>query len=512
MGVLSRLVEKAISVLFFLAMIWICGIVLFGGGLEIPDWVRKNFILPNLVLLPIALAVFCLIAELVKRRKLHIVVIACMIFVIQFLVAYTYFFTTGWDAGTVMDKAFEAAFNGVITSPEQYYSYYVNNIMIHCLEYLAARLTILIGFESETVVVTGMVFVLCALCSITGILVYDITQMLLPNNKVASNMSLIMYVLLIVISPWIPIIYTDSLGLILPTLLIWLYLRARLRLRRISEKLVFTALISFIAIMAYRVKATAFITFIAIIVTEVYFCIVDLSKGNTKELKGYLIKAAAAIVVVVLSTRMFTVLYSACGIVLDPERRCPMSHYLMMGFNNDEVGTFNFPDSDESVMIDGYDARSEYCMSVAKKRIKKLLPLEIFNFEARKTLVNYHDGTFGYGIEGGFYGGLLDDRVPVLSKFFKDIFWDTGRYYPVLATLFQGIWIAVLFLGTIFTLCSFKGKYLLLKIILIGIFLFLSLFEARARYVFVYAPIYIVTAAIGFEKVRSLLRREEQHG
>lgn len=512
MGVLSRLVEKVINVLFFLIMIWICGIVLFGGGLEIPDWVRKSFILPNMVLLPIVLAAFCLIAELVKGRKLHIVVIGCIVFIAQFLVVYTYFFTTGWDAGTVMEKAFEAAFNGTITSPEQYYSYYVNNIMIHCLEYLAARFAIFLGFEAEAVAVTGMVFVLCVLCTITGILVYDIAQMLLPCNKVASNMSLIMYVLLIAISPWIPIIYTDSLGLIMPTLLVWLYLRARLRPRRISEKLVFTVLISFIAIMAYRVKATAFITFIAIIVTEVYFCIVDLSKGNTKELKSYLIKAAVAIVVVVLSTRMFTALYSTCGIVLDPERRCPMSHYLMMGFNNDEVGTFNFPDSDESVMIDGYDARSEYCMSAAKKRIKQLLPFKIFHFEARKTFVNYHDGTFGYGIEGGFYGDFLDDRVPVLSKFFKDVFWDSGRYYPVLATLFQGIWIAVLFLGIIFTLCNFKGKDLLLKIILIGIFLFLSLFEARARYVFVYAPIYIVAAAIGFEKVRLLLRREEQNG
>ncbi|WP_022766573.1 hypothetical protein [Butyrivibrio sp. XPD2006] len=508
MGVLAKLADKVISGLFFLMMVWICAIALFGTGLQIPDWVRKSFLLPNIVLLPLALAVLYLLTEILKGRKLRVGIIVLAVFVIQFLVSYTYFFATGWDAGMVLDKAYNAAFNGVLESPEPYYSFYVNNIMAHCLEYILFKVAIAVGIKTEFTVLVLMVLVQCALSAVTGALVYDITQMLMPESVVAANMSFVMYLMLVITSPWIPVIYTDSMALILPVLMIWIYLRGKSGDRSLVAVIAITALICFLGMFGYRLKAPAFITFVGIVVTEIFMFFKNLSEDSRNVIVRFGVKAAVGVVAVLLSARLFTAFYTGCGIELDPEGRCPFTHYLMMGFNDDEVGTFNFPDSDFAAMESSYQERYDRCLSGAKERIKKMLPFGVFGFEARKTYVNYHDGTFGYGIEGDFYSGYTEDRVSVFSHLFKEIFWDIGSAYPVFATILQGIWMAVLFLGIWFSFFKSTGKELLIKIVLIGIFLFLSLFEARARYVFIYVPVYIVAAAVGLEKVRLLIRKE----
>ena len=503
-----KLCEKAVSGLFLLIMIWICSVVLFFNSLSIPDWVRKSFLVPNLVLLPLGFLIMVVVTNIVGGKRIHAFKIAIIIFIVQSAVSYTYFFTTGWDAGTVMEKAFEAAYNGFFEIPEGYYSYYVNNILIHCIEYLVAKSLIFIGIKSEFVAVTILMFIQCMLSSITSVLIYDITEMLMPNNKVASNISFILYILIISTSPWIPIIYTDSMSLIVPSLMIWLYFRARKGKGNMVSMILFATIISFIGMAGYRLKATAFITFIAIIVQEVYFLIKDVCEGGLSKIKGYLIKIAIAVAMVFISNYLFVALYSACGVQLDSDEKCPFTHYLMMGFNDAEAGTFNFPDANETLSRTSYEARYEHDLSEAKKRIKSLLPWDIFRFEARKTLVNYNDGTFGYGIEGDFYNDYREDRVPALSSLFKEVFWDSGKIYPYFAILLQGLWLVVLFGGIFFSFYKSSGEEILIKVTLIGVFLFLSLFEARARYLFIYTPVYIVAAAVGLERIRTMIKRE----
>ena len=66
----------------------------------------------------------------------------------------------------------------------------------------------------------------------------------------------------------------------------------------------------------------------------------------------------------------------------------------------------------------------------------------------------------------------------------------------------QGAWLFVLFC---LSLNGFlKKKYLndnirVLFLALIGLFIFESIFEARARYLYTYVPIFIVTAMLGLK-------------
>ena len=40
----------------------------------------------------------------------------------------------------------------------------------------------------------------------------------------------------------------------------------------------------------------------------------------------------------------------------------------------------------------------------------------------------------------------------------------------------------------------------------IGLTLFELLFEARARYIYIYVPIYCILASIGFENIKNVIR------
>ncbi len=46
----------------------------------------------------------------------------------------------------------------------------------------------------------------------------------------------------------------------------------------------------------------------------------------------------------------------------------------------------------------------------------------------------------------------------------------------------------------------------ILMLAVIGLTLFELLFEARARYIYIYVPIYCILASIGFENIKNVIR------
>ena len=127
-----------------------------------------------------------------------------------------------------------------------------------------------------------------------------------------------------------------------------------------------------------------------------------------------------------------------------------------------------------------------------------------------KQLVNYADGTFSYGIDGNFFAGRSSGPGPavsgnILTPFFDSFILPEGRYFGLMCAGRQGLWL------TILIFCTLSGLYhilwpddtsygvFIIQITLIGLTLFELLFEAKARYLFVYVPFFIL-ASCGFMK------------
>ena len=88
----SGVLGKIINVLFLIMMLWICAIAMFGSGLEIPDWVRKTFLLPNFVLALIGVAAVFILAWATRRQKGSVFWLAVLFWTIQVFVTFFYFY------------------------------------------------------------------------------------------------------------------------------------------------------------------------------------------------------------------------------------------------------------------------------------------------------------------------------------------------------------------------------------------------------------------------------------
>lgn len=119
--------------------------------------------------------------------------------------------------------------------------------------------------------------------------------------------------------------------------------------------------------------------------------------------------------------------------------------------------------------VDTVSERIAMNKAVAKERLHDMGIKGFILHMHRKLLTNYNDGTFCWGGEGSFCAELLPE--------------------PTFATLF--------FAGS--AACFENGKSILelCMLTLIGLTIFEQLFEARARYFFIYIPFFILLVPSG---------------
>ena len=116
---------------------------------------------------------------------------------------------------------------------------------------------------------------------------------------------------------------------------------------------------------------------------------------------------------------------------------------------------------------------------------------------------NFNDGTFAWGREGSFFFEIFENDS-FIAMLTRNLYYDTGQYRYIFEGITQTLWIVILMLilGTVFYNTSEnKEVVILLWITLIGVFLFESLFESRARYIYTYSPVFIVLSVIGLQTI-----------
>ena len=147
----------------------------------------------------------------------------------------------------------------------------------------------------------------------------------------------------------------------------------------------------------------------------------------------------------------------------------------MMGMNVEGQGVYFQEDVDFSSHFNSSEERTKNNLIVAKNRIKEMGLLGFVKQMVYKTLINYNDGSYAWGVEGHFYNELRVDTNDSLSPLLKKIYYSIDNeslYHKIWINFVQSIWICVLF----FTICvSFKNRnkdvvVLLLSIIGLTIF------------------------------------------
>lgn len=263
-----------------------------------------------------------------------------------------------------------------------------------------------------------------------------------------------------------------------------------------------------IGVVGYFIKPQLIVIVIAIVIGE-FIALIDSKQKTSIFAPGYRMCFLMGILMALL---LYMHLPSSMGLELDRNAKIGMPHFFMMGLNESTNGIYSIEDVLYTSQFATQAERNAADLAMARERINKMGIVGLSHHLVKKTLVNYNDGTFAWGMEGTFYAELYPDKNKIFSPFCKSFFYNNeqGTHRHYLATIQHMAWLFVLAasLGILRMLKKKEvGMYWILVMALAGIFLFECLFEARARYLYTYVPIFIMVALLGLDNLYAMGRR-----
>ena len=190
----------------------------------------------------------------------------------------------------------------------------------------------------------------------------------------------------------------------------------------------------------------------------------------------------------------------------------------MMGLNPGTNGGF-LEDDVTYTYSQPTDERTQADTEMIRKRLEDYGPAGLLEHLEKKLLSNYGDGTWAWGAEGDFYKEILENKNQGMSPFLKSIYYYDGDRYTYFCSYSQMVWILLLsgcFLAFLFRKEDQGRKGFIIMLSLVGLTLFELIFEARARYLYCYVPLYLLLGSWGLEQfyqfMRSKIRGRMEYG
>lgn len=433
------------------------------------------------------------ISQNFDERKFLIFYFAILAFV-QMVAVYSSSTSFGWDTGVVVQTANTIKGPNDMSFSNNYYSMYPNNLLLVYLYYYLSS----IGDKSNIfrdLALYNIVFIDLAMY-----FVYRITNRLKDQN--AAIAALIISTCIWGVFPWILVPYSDVISMPITTGLIYLgikYYDAVTLKRRVIYVISFVILL----FVGYEIKPTNVIVFIALSMVGVFLYMTF----GIKPLLKHMGMVGAITVVLVIMTKVWSYyIYDVqSDLVLDREKAFPMEHFLVLGQyeyhnpNNGEVlyGTWNDEDVRFTSSFDTYGDRKSADKNRFIQRVKDRGSMDFIQFEIKKAIWVINDGTFYWNGEGNFA-----DYEDMNDNFFEQLWYEDGKYIELYRWGANVLWKVILILICIPTNCGFRKNSTLnwgislMRCTIVGIMMFLSLFEARSRYLILYLPIFTMMATM----------------
>lgn len=497
----ERRLDTMIQALFGMMMAVVLAACLFLSWIL---YARKQNTLPNVLLLPAGLLAAYALARGVRRlmqavrperRKVVWIIFSFAALMIQMVMVHSYYFYTDWDVETIVESAMAAATGADISKHGNYFSMCPNNLVLVTLFGWVIRIAYALGM-AEHAYFALLVFQ-CVICWAAGMLMCMLAHHLLQSDELTAAVW-VFYQLLVGISPWISIPYSDSVALIFPVALLAVaFLMPRTGVRGVLRLF----LLAFLAYFGYRIKPQILIVFMALCLYGAAHLV--LGGGLAKQSPVVHLRQGCGFAAGLLCAALLAnAMAGDVNVPINKEKTLGITHYLMMGMNPEEFGVFAQRDVSFSWRCETNAERTQKNLEVFVQRVQELGPSGVFKQLMRKTLTNFNDGTFCWAGEGKFYREILEETNPVLSPVLRSIYYSNdGKAYPFWANFAQTIWMGVLALAACASLGKRDARMSVIMLSLIGLTIFETVFEARARYLFCFAPLFIILSASGMRKM-----------
>jgi hypothetical protein len=314
-------------------------------------------------------------------------------------------------------------------------------------------------------------------------------------------------VVLLGLSGWIIVPYSDTMTVWIPLAILCLYQMAKEK-KKSSSKVIALTLIGFLLVWGYDLKPQCVIVFIAILL-----CCFGTVRSIQKEQRIWLPVGIIAGVII----GAFTYQFASAGVFqknIIEGVSMPASHFFMMGMNENptSVGLGAF-DSDSTSYSSAAGNSTEERDEACKERIRQYF--EGYGLRGylhhlfQKGAWIFGDGSFFWQGEGSFYqedysyqeGNETQQKIRETYYGASGGYDDTKRQMSLAKK--SGLWYCVIAFMTIFVLSygrksKFAEEKTILALAAFGCLLFTMLFEGRSRYLINYIPFYCILGAGGF--------------
>lgn len=423
-----------------------------------------------------------------------------VLFFLQCYFAYNIFFLTDWDVQTLIHCAQNATAGGWHETDWWYYSVYPNNLFITFFYAVVLKINCAVGIFNQEYATMSIVVVNCLVNAFSCWLVYKTAGLFVEKKLAFFGYCLV--VLSVGLSSWTVICYSDSLVLFVPVLSTYLYLKPhKNRWCRGLYRLSAVA----IAMIGYYVKPTCAIVLIAIVLIEVADLVWNPRMNKAVRL------AALCVAIVVAGCCANTLMNLGVQRLdgsLNKNATYGASHFLMMGLNEESQGTYSSKDVKYSGSFGTAQERTAANLRMVKYRLRQMGMGGLLRHLHNKLLITFNDGTFAWGQEGTFYKWIPENLNDRAAPLLKAIYYNSGRYYGYLSTMQQLVWLAILLLSlaSVFLEKRLRPEKPLpvLWLTILGFVAYELLFEIRARYVYIFVPVFCVLASVGLENILHL--------
>lgn len=407
-------------------------------------------------------------------------------------------FKSPWDYQEVREAAYMIA-NKEAIGYRYYFSMYSNNIpIIYILGKIYGKVMQIENY--------GYVYdfiwlqVNCVLISLAGYFSCLLVKKLL-KNWIPVIMVFLLYSLLVILSPWKMSPYTDTYSMAFPVICIYLYVCSG-KAEKLWMKYVLMILSLMSGMIGGFIKPSAYLAVFAVVLAEMIAFIKDY-KGKMK----FIVVEFLLLTILYLGKgQCFNYIINDIGFDFNPEIEMGWQHYFMMGLNEETTGGYNVEDG---IMVGKYQTsksdRIAAEMRIAKDRLKEKGLVGSIDFWLKKMVKVFNDGTFAWYSEGvhieEYYPENLASNT-AFTTFWRERVWPDAPHSGRYKTFCQLIWLFCLTGVPGITLCRKEkyGEYAILTICFLGIFLYQMLFEASARYLYLFIPLVAVMSVCGMWK------------
>lgn len=498
------ILSDILKVVFILVFLFIYGLLLFGRSI-----LTVEYVIPNFILFFVAGIFALLLIKFVnfhhplamsrKKENIFLGVVSVLVLTVQVFLTYNVIFRTSWDAAAVWYGSHWVSMGDVagIQEMSEYYSIYPNNLLLVFIFSRILKLNMMLGNHISN---GGLLlaWVQCAVINISGVILFKCAKRFVGIR--ASWCVYILYTILIGLSGWIVIPYSDGMGVIFPVLLLYLYIRYKECTRK-NIKYLFILLLFVSGAIAYHIKPYTVIVLISVVIIEGFEFLKTVRKQGIHSMRRALNILLVAIIGMICSLLLITEATHSMGFTIDEELERGIPHHLMLGANVKTWGGF----SEEDLAFGNNLNKELRNQEELNEFLKRLTNMGIGGYTElfiHKAAKNFLDGTYGWESAESFYTEIYPSRGN-LCEVLRSWYYGFGDLYKYNAVIRQFVWILILVL-TPLAACS--GKTLLaqekiLFLAVLGLMLYLQIFEAQARSVFTFVPLYIILALMGIKNL-----------